>query len=114
MEYLMLSTKIAAVGDLDSVLIFRSMGVQVYAVEDNAKGKDHFTQILKQGFEIVFLTERLGERWSDILQDVNFKKNPTVVLVPDQKGSTGFALDWIRDVVKKAVGADILKEKKET
>ena len=114
MEYLMFSTKIAAVGDFDSVLIFRSMGVQVYAVDESAKGKERFAEILKQNFEIVFLTERLGEKWSDILQEVNIRRKPTVVLVPDQKGSTGFALDWIRNVVKKAVGADILKEKKGT
>ncbi len=110
----MFSTKIAAVGDFDSVLMFQSMGVQVYAVEESTKGREHFLQILKQGFEIVFLTERLGEKWSDIIQEAGIKRKPAVVLIPDQKGSTGFALSRIRDIVKKAVGADILKEKKGT
>ena len=110
----MFTSKIAAVGDFDSILIFRSMGMQVFAVEDNAEGKERFAQVLKQGFEIVFLTERLGEKWNDILQEVSVRRTPTVVLVPGQEGSTGFALEQIRTIVKKAVGADILKEKKET
>ncbi|MCJ7813468.1 hypothetical protein MUP95_09175 [bacterium] len=107
----MISSKIAAVGDFDSVTLFKSMGVHVYTVEDDVKGKEHFIQVLKQGFDVVFLTERLGEKWSDVLKEVDVKRKPTVILVPDQKGSTGFAWDRIRGIVKKAVGADILKEK---
>lgn len=110
----MLSSKIAAVGDFDSVFIFQAMGVHIHVIEDNAKGKERFMQVLKEGYEIVFLTERFGEKWSELLREVEIRRTPTVVLVPDQKGSTGFALNRIRDVVKKAVGADILKEKKGT
>jgi V/A-type H+-transporting ATPase subunit F len=104
------SSKIAAVGDFDSISIFRSMGVRVYVVDENQEDRSYFEQVLKEGYQIVFLTERLGEKWRDLLKEVETRIVQTVVLIPDQKGKTGFAMGKVRETVKNAIGADILKE----
>ena len=106
----MFSTKIAAVGDFDTVLMFRSLGIAVYPVDDGPDGEEVFSRILKEGYQVIFLTERLAEKWSGLLRKVRSEWTPMVVLIPDQRGSTGLALQSVRETVRKAIGADVLKE----
>ncbi len=106
----MFSSEIAAVGDFDTVSIFRSMGVRVYPVNADSEGEAVFSRVLKEGYDVIFLTERLAEKWSSLVEEVRLKWSPMVVLIPDQRGSTGLAFRNVRETIRRAIGADILKE----
>jgi V/A-type H+-transporting ATPase subunit F len=109
----MYSSKICAIGDYDTVLIFRSLGVQVYPVEDVSEANEVFNRSVKEGYHAIFLTEKLAQKMEDVLKKVNLNWTPMVSIVPDYHGSTGYAFERVRDTVKKAIGADIFKETEE-
>ncbi len=106
----MFSSKIAVVGDFDTVSIFRSVGVMVYPVDEGEGEHEVIEQVFEEDYKIIFLTERLAEKYSSLLDKIDSETFPMVVLIPDQRGSTGLAFRRIRETVKKAIGADILKE----
>jgi len=105
----MFSSKIAVVGDFDTVLIFKSVGVSVYPVDEGKSEGEVVEQVFQEDYQIIFLTERLAEKYSSLVDKTDSETFPMIVLIPDQKGSTGLAFRRIRETVKKAIGADILK-----
>jgi V/A-type H+-transporting ATPase subunit F len=109
----MYSSKICAIGDYDTVLIFRSLGVRVYPVSDVSEAGKFFNQSVKEGFHVIFLTEKLAQQMGDVLEKVNLNWTPMVAVIPDCHGSTGHAFERVRETVKKAIGADIFKETEE-
>jgi V/A-type H+-transporting ATPase subunit F len=107
------SSKICAIGDHDTVLIFRSLGVRVYPVTGVSEASEVFSQSVKEGFQVIFLTEKLAQKMGDALAKVNLNWTPMVAVIPDCHGSTGYAFERVRETVKKAIGADIFKETEE-
>jgi V/A-type H+-transporting ATPase subunit F len=104
------SPKICAIGDYDTVMIFRSLGIRVYPVTDVSEAGTIFNQSVKEGFHVIFLTEKLARDMGDVLKKVNLTWTPMVAVIPDCHGSTGYAFERVRETVKKAIGADIFKE----
>jgi vacuolar-type H+-ATPase subunit F/Vma7 len=104
------SSKICAIGDFDTVSVFRSLGVRVYPVSDVPEAVADFNQAIKEGVHVIFLTEKLAQKMEDALGKVNLNWTPMVAIIPDCHGSTGYAFQRVRETVKKAVGADIFKD----
>lgn len=109
----MQSSKICAIGDFETVSIFRSLGIQVFLIEEFGEAATVFDQVVREGYHVVFLTEKIAEQIPDALDKINLNWTPMVVLIPDYHGSTGYAFERVREVVKKAIGADIFKETEE-
>jgi V/A-type H+-transporting ATPase subunit F len=107
------SSKICAIGDFNTVSIFRSLGIQVFFLEELSEATTVFEQVIKEEYHVIFLTEKIAEQIPDVLDKINLNWTPMVVLVPDYHGTTGYAFERVRETVKKAIGADIFKETKE-
>ena len=107
------SSKVCAIGDFDTISMFQSLGIQVYPVEQISEARTIFEQVVKEGYHVIFLTEKMAEQMSDMLDRINLNWTPMVALVPDYHGSTGYAFERVRETVKKAIGADIFKETEE-
>ena len=94
--------KIAVVGDKDSVLAFKAIGLEVHAVES----ADEAATVLKKlarDCAVIFITEQIAEKVSDVIQRYKARPYPA-----SGEGSNGFGMDGIRSDVEKAIGADIL------
>lgn len=99
--------KIAVVGDKDSVLAFKAIGLEVHAVES----ADEAATVLKKlarDCAVIFITEQIAEKVSDVIQRYKARPYPAVIPIPSGEGSNGFGMDGIRSDVEKAIGADIL------
>lgn len=107
------SSKICAIGDFDTVLMFRSLGIPVFFIEEFGEVETVFEQVVQEGYHVIFLTEKIAERIPDVLDKINLDWTPMVVLIPDCHGTTGYAFERVRETVKKAIGADIFKETEE-
>ena len=86
--------KIAVIGDKDSVLAFRALGVHV------------FTAI--EGYGIIYITEQLAKDIPETIQRYNNEVIPAVILIPSNRGSLNIGLENINKNVEKAVGSNIL------
>ena len=105
--------KIAVIGDKDSVLAFKAVGVEVF----DATTPDQATQLIKklttEQYAVVMITEQLAELIPDTLKKAKTRAYPIVLPIPTSKGSTGFGMLGIKKAVEKAIGTDILFNKED-
>lgn len=103
--------KIGVVGDKDSVLAFKALGLSTFPVisrEETAKTIDHMA---KYGYAVIFITEQAAKEVEETIAKYNNSVLPSIILIPSNQGSLGIGMKRIRENVEKAVGVDILSEK---
>ena len=89
---------IAVIGDGQSIQCFRSVGFATFAAPDGKTGAEQLRRAVREGYEIVFITETL----SVVLKDI--------IPIPSVEGNLGYGMAAIKSNVEKAVGVDILKD----
>ena len=102
--------KIGVVGDKDSILFFKAVGMDVYPVietevEENRKLIDG---LAREEYGIIFITEQIAQSISETIDRYNNKTTPGIILIPSNAGSLGIGLARVRDNVERAVGMNIL------
>ena len=103
-------SKIAFIGDRDSVWGFRAFGISARPVTGDENAREVFAATVKEGVSIIFVTEDVYEACSEQITEYRDQALPTVTVLPNVKGSRGLAATEIRDAVSAAVGADILTD----
>lgn len=103
--------KIAVIGDKDSVLAFRALGVDVFHVKNYFEGSETLKKLARD-YSVIFITEDIAETMPEILARYKARPYPAVIPIPSATGSNGFGLKGISQDVEKAIGADILFGKK--
>lgn len=99
--------KIAVIGDKDSVLAFKALGVDVFPVDNENDAKER-VHMLARTHSVIFVTEQVA-RWAQTyLKRYSARPYPVVVPIPSASGSEGLGLAQIKANVEKAIGADIL------
>ena len=99
--------KIAVLGDRDSVLGFKALGLDIFPVEGNEEARHALHKLAKEDYAIIYITEQLAA----VLQaDINRYKTsvtPAVILIPGKSGSLGLGAQALQSAIERAVGADI-------
>ena len=99
--------KIAVLGDRDSVLGFKALGLDIFPVEGNEEARHTLHRLAKEEYAIIYITEQLAA----VLQaDINRSKTsvtPAVILIPGKSGSLGLGAQALQSAIERAVGADI-------
>ena len=85
-------TDIAMIGDRDSVLIGKAVGLGVFDETDGERANRLIYKLAREGCKVIFLTETF----------------PAIIPIPDSHGPSGVAMAAIKANVEKAIGADIL------
>lgn len=105
-------SRMAAVGDKTSVLAFGALGVDTYAVSEDADAKEAWEEIIEKDYGVVFITERFHRQLEKEVAKFAEQLTPAVLIIPGPSGSTGLGLQRLKRIVEMAVGADILAERK--
>ncbi len=103
----MSSSNVAVIGDRDSILCFRAIGVRTFTVSEPKEAMTVVRRLLKERVSVVFITEQIAEGIMDLVDEVGGMSLPSVVLIPSNQGSLGLGMGRIRQTVTRAVGADI-------
>lgn len=103
-------SKIAFIGDRDSVWGFRAFGIDVFPAADAEESRAAFETAVKGRHSIIFVTEDAYEACSEQIGKYRDMALPTVTVLPSVTGSRGLAATEIHQAVSAAVGADILGE----
>lgn len=101
---------VLVIGDLDSVIGFRALGMEVTAVADGAEARLALQKAMVEEKAVVFLTEPLAAHVADLLADAAEKMLPAIILIPSSLEATSVGLDKLRNSVRRATGMDILKQ----
>lgn len=100
--------KIAVVGDKDSVLGFKALGLDTHPVESVDEAKKAVHSLAKDNCAIIYLTEQLAVQMKDVLERYKDALTPAIILIPGKEGSLGIGMANVKTAVERAVGADIL------
>ena len=103
-------SRMAFIGDRDSVWGFAAFGALVFPVSTQEEAEEAIATAVKRGSAIVFVTEDVYEACSEHIAEYRDLALPTVTVLPGVKGSRGLAATEIHRAVSAAVGADILAE----
>ncbi len=101
------SGKIAVIGEKDSVLAFKAVGVDIFSPNGMFETNDLLRKI-KDEYAVIFITEDLAEQISDTIDKLKARAYPAVIPIPVGANGNGFGLKGIKKDVEKAIGADIL------
>lgn len=100
--------KIAVMGDRDSVLGFRALGLEVFPCEDSAEARKTLHQLARADYAVIYITEQLSAQISAEVERYKDDLTPAIILIPGKSGSLGLGTSALQSAVERAVGADIL------
>lgn len=103
--------KIAVIGDKDSVLAFKALGVDVFDAKTSFDAQDVLKKLARE-YSIIFIIEDIAESIADVVARYKTRAYPAVIPIPSALGTTGFGQKGLSKDVEKALGADILFGKK--
>lgn len=105
----MVNEKIAVIGDRDTVVGFRMVGVTEGCV---SKSPEETRQTLMKYFRdpnmgLILITESLAQAVEDSILELSEAPVPVILLIPDSKGSTGAYETVLKELIRRAVGIEI-------
>ena len=106
----MITSNIAVIGDRESILCFQAVGLKTFPATGPEEARELMAQAFKGDYAVIFLTEGLAGPLGDMIEEAANRPLPSIVLIPNNRGSLGIALGKMRDMIRKAVGADIFRE----
>lgn len=100
--------KIGVIGDRESVLGFKAVGLDVFPCMDKDEAKRTLNRIAKEDYAIIYITERLCKDMVEEIEKYKDMRIPAIIPIPGMDGSYGIGLSNLKKSVERAVGADIL------
>lgn len=100
--------KIGVVGDKDSILAFKAIGIDAYPVIDVEEARKRIDRMAFENYAVIFVTEQLAQHLEETIQRYNNKMIPAIILIPSNQGTLNIGKKRISDNVEKAVGVNIL------
>jgi V/A-type H+-transporting ATPase subunit F len=105
----MSGSALAIVGKKETVMPFLATGATVVYVKEGSCAA-RVEELIREGARIIFFTEEFIDELKPILVQYRNEVTPCLIPIPSGRGKTKFAVERIRGVIKRAVGADIFLE----
>ena len=103
--------KLAALCDQDTAAGLRLAGIhEIYVVNEN-NSINLWNQISeKDDIGVLFVTEKIAEDIGKYIKEYRIRNNlPIILEIPDKKGRISGHVNFISNLIKKAVGIEIKK-----
>ena len=104
--------KLAALCDKDTAVGLRLAGIKdTYVSEGNVS--DVWNEVSsKDDIGILFVTEKIAEDLGRELKDFRSRNTiPIIIEIPDKSGRKKDHIDYVSQLIKKAVGVEVVKDK---
>ena len=95
-------------GDHDSVIGFKAVGVETFPCKTADEAKETLHLIAKEEYAVVLITEAYAKEMIEELDQYKQQQLPVIVPIPGIDGSFGIGVNRLRKSVERAVGTDIL------
>lgn len=100
--------RIAVIGDPNSVMIFKAIGLDVCYEEKAEDIEKRIHELAKKGYAAIYITEDAAALAKDAINYYATATFPAIIPIPSSTGSLGLGMKQVKKNVEKAVGADIL------
>jgi len=101
--------RIAVLGDTDFVMPFTALGVDTFAVSDEADVIENAKNIIQGKYALILVAENIAPAADAVLADYDGAATPCVVVLPFTTESQGFATEALAKILKMATGITILQ-----
>ena len=91
--------KMAVIGDKDSVLAFRAMGISVIIPKTDREIRDSIDSLAKDNYGIIFIIEEYAKKVEETIR--RYDSRPI-------RGTLNIGMKYIDKYVEKAIGSNIL------
>ena len=102
--------KVAFIGDADSVLGFRALGVETVVPGSDEESKEQFERLVRERTSIIMITEDMMDNLHEQIEETVLMAIPSVVVLPGISGTQKRGEDTIRELIIRAVGVDLMSE----
>lgn len=99
---------IAVIGDRDSVLLFKAVGLDVFFEEHGEGANRRLHKLAREGYAAIFVTEELYGACQETIAEYVAEAYPAIIPIPSNCGTEGIGMQALKKNVEKAVGVDIL------
>ena len=103
-----MKNKIAVVGDQDSVMLFKAVGLEVRYADNARQSQAAIHELAREGYPVIYVTEKVAQDAREAIALYETSTFPAIIPIPDKDGIQGIGMQGIKSNVEKAVGADIL------
>lgn len=100
--------KVAVIGDKDSVLAFKALGVRVFTAFEANETRKLVDTLARDEYGVIYITEQLASLIPETINRYNDELIPAIILIPSNQGTLNIGMDRINKNVEKAVGSNIL------
>ena len=99
--------KIAVMGDRDSVLGFKALGLDVVFCESTDIARRTLHHLAGENYAVIYMTEQLAQHLTGEIARYKDAVMPAIIFIPGKSGSLGLGEAGLKAAVERAVGADI-------
>lgn len=103
-------SSVAFIGDADSVLGFRALGVRAEVPAGPEQAVQAFRALVSSGASVIVVTEDFLDALREEIDLAAGRPVPAVVVLPGVKGSKGRGGETIRRLITRAVGVDLMAD----
>lgn len=100
--------KVAIVGDKDSILAFKAIGIEVFEAKNATEARKTIDKLASNNYGVIYVTEQIASEIEETINRYIKSITPTIVLIPSSQGSLGIGKKKISENVQKAIGMNIL------
>ena len=100
--------KVACLGDRDSVLGFRALGLDTHFADTPKEAAVILKRLAHDNTAVIYITEQLAAGMADEINAYKDSLTPAIILIPGKDGSLGLGRAMLKQAVERAVGSDIL------
>jgi V/A-type H+-transporting ATPase subunit F len=101
-----MADKIAILGNQDAFLGFRALGVEVFKPQGDPAAV--LNDLAPEEYAVIFVGEDIAEEIPELIGERNRTTVQAVIVIPSGRQRSGAAAERIRQLVRRAVGADIM------
>ena len=106
--YVIRMYKIGVVGDRDSILGFKLLGLSVFPVREPKEAGLLVNRLAREDYAVIFITETIAKDSEETIERYKAVPFPAIIPIPNNQGSIGLGMQGIKDNIEKAIGVDIL------
>ncbi|WP_265445695.1 V-type ATP synthase subunit F [Acetivibrio straminisolvens] len=100
--------KIGVIGDKDSILGFKALGMSVFPVTSALEAQETIDKIASMQYAVIYITEQFAKDIVSTIDKYKDQRFPAIIPIPGNQGSLGIGMMNVKKSVERAVGADIL------
>jgi len=100
--------KIGVIGDKDSILGFKALGLSVFPVTQPSEAEKILHELAQNQYAVIYITEQIAKDIVASIDEYKDSRFPAIIPIPGNQGSLGIGMQGVKKSVERAVGADIL------